>query len=92
MTGTALSEANTTLPFKVAFFTITNKNAGATIVNVAITDGVDDILIVPQDLVLQEGDMLQEGDSNQIMDAGNQIKITSDADIDFFFTLENITP
>jgi len=92
MTGTVLSEAGTTLPFKVAFFTITNKNTGSTIINVSVTDGVDDILIVPQDLNLDEGDMLEGTLNEQIMDAGNQIKIVSDNPIDYYFTLNNITP
>jgi hypothetical protein len=91
-TGTVLSQADTTLPFKVAFFTIANKNSGATIINVSVTDGVSDIHIVPQDLNLDEGDMLEGTFNNQIMDAGNQIKLVSDNPVDYFFNLENITP
>ncbi len=90
MTGTILSQADTTLPFKVAFFTIANKNSGSTVINVSVTDGVDDILIVPQDLALDEGDMLEGTLNEQIMSPGNQIKITSDNPIDFYFTLSNI--
>src|SRR6187402_511519 len=90
MTGTVLSQADTSLPFKVAFFTIANKNSGATVINVYVTDGVDDILIVPQDLALDVGDMLEGTLNEQIMSPGNQIKIVSDGPIDYFFTLSNI--
>lgn len=90
LNGTALSGGGYTLPLRVSFFTITNKNAGTTIINVAITDGSTDILIVPQNLELSEGDMLQEADGNQILEGGKQIKITSNANVDYFFTLENI--
>ncbi len=90
LSGEALSDIYT-LPFKISFFTVANKNAGTTIVNVSVTDGVDDIHIVPNDLELSEGDMLQ-GTDKQVMEGGKQIKITSDAAVDFYFTLENITP
>ncbi len=79
------------LPFTISFFTIANKNAGTTTINVFVSDGVDDVSIVPQNLQLSEGDML-EGDSLSIMPANSQIKITTDGSIDYFFTINNVKP
>jgi len=77
------------LPFKITFFSIANKNAGTTTVNLYVSDGVKNISIVPQDLQLNEGDMLQ-GNTEQVMEVGNQIKITTDGSIDYFITIDNI--
>lgn len=86
--GTVLSEAYT-LPFKISIFNVANLNAGNTTVNVSVTNGVTDIYIAPQNLVLSEGDMLQ-GDSAQVMPGGNQIKVSSTAEVSYYFTIENI--
>ena len=88
--GTATSEAYN-LPFKITFFTVANKNAGVTTLNVTVTDGITDLSIVPQNLLLNQGDML-EGSSEQIIEIGSQIKVASDALVDYFFTIENIEP
>ena len=86
--GTATSPVYS-LPFKITFFTVANKNAGATTVNITVTNGVENLSISPQNLSLSEGDML-EGSSQQILETGSQIKVVSNASVDYFFTIENI--
>lgn len=88
ISGEVLSQAYT-LPFKISFFNVANLNAGSTTVNITVTDGVTDIYISPQNLVLAEGDML-EGDSEQVMPAGNKIKISTNANVSYYFTIDNI--
>jgi hypothetical protein len=90
ITGTVTSPVYN-LPFKITFFTVANKNAGSTTIDLTVTDGVENLSISPQSLLLSEGDML-EGCSQQIMEAGSQIKIVSNASVDYFFTIENMQP
>lgn len=88
--GTVLSQVYT-LPFRISFFQVANLNAGATTLNLTVTDGVTDVYIAPQNLVLAEGDMLQDN-TVQVMPSGNQIKISSSANVSYYFTIDNITP
>lgn len=81
----------TELPFTISFFTVANKNAGDTTINVVVQKDLEQISIVPQDLILNKGDMLQATDE-QVMLAGSQIKVTTTASVDYYFTINNITP
>lgn len=90
LNGTALSDIYD-LPFNISFFTVANKAGGTVTLNVYVTDGSNDISIVPKDLQLSVGDLL-EGNYEQLMDGGNQIKIVSNGTVDYFFTIENIKP
>jgi len=77
------------LPFRIKSLKIANLNAGATTLNLTVTDGVSDIYLAPQNLVLSEGDMLQDSTS-EVMPIGNQIKISSSASVSYYITIENV--
>lgn len=79
------------LPFKIVFFTIANKNSGSSTINVTIEKDSASVAIVPQNLVLSQGDMLQ-GSYDQIIEAGSQIQILVSGNVDYYFTLENTQP
>lgn len=90
LNGTAQSDIYT-LPFNITFFTVANKAGGPITLNIYVTDGVNDISIVPKDLILYVGDLL-EGNYEQLMEEGNRIKIVSNGTVDYYFTIENVKP
>ena len=79
------------LPFKIKFFTVANKNGGQVNINIWIKNNSEQLSIVPENLSLNDGDMLQ-GDYAQIFEAGNQIVLSSNGSVDFYFTVENVLP
>lgn len=88
-TNTTVDSPTYTLPFQITFFTIANKNSGSTTVNVYVRKDSQNISIVPNNLQLSEGDML-EGNSQLVMEAGSNLRITADASVDYYFTIDNI--
>jgi len=90
ITGTVTSPAYN-LPFNIGYFTIVNTNNGTTIVNLYVSDGVNDILLMGKDVQMSEGDFC-EGNFEQIMEAGSSIKLVTDNPVDFYFTIDNIQP
>lgn len=77
------------LPFVITFFKVANKNAGSTTINIYVQTGSQQISIVPQNLVLSQGDMLQGTLDEDLIEANSQIIITTSASIDYKFTLKN---
>lgn len=88
--GTVMSQVYT-LPFMITYCNIVNKNAGTTTLNLSVYNGSTDVLLLPQNLQLSEGDMVT-GDFEQVMEAGNQIKVSTNASVDYYFTIKNIQP
>jgi hypothetical protein len=78
------------LPFKITSIKIANLNAGSTVLNFSVTDGVNDIYLAPQNYTQDEGDMWQDS-ITELMPAGNQIKISTNALVSYYITIENIT-
>lgn len=79
------------LPFKILYMKVANLNAGNTVVNITIEDGYNSVYIAPKDLTLSSGDFIQDS-TGQVMDAGNQIKISTSGSVSYYFTIENIQP
>lgn len=79
------------LPFRIVSTKIANLNAGSTTLNLSITDGITDIYLAPNNLVLSQGDMLQDY-ASEVMSAGNKIKISTSANVSYFLTIENVEP
>ena len=90
-TSTSVTSPAYNLPFKIDLFTVANKNAVSTTINMYIINGADQISIVPKDLALSAGDMLQ-GTYEHLMEGGSQILLQASGSVDYYFTISNVMP